>query len=629
MSELDNIEYQFEPNPTAEVIAEQAIDVEGQDIGDAYHEYSANSEIEILGDYATPTLYEPTEHSKLRSSGSKIEIQIPIASSKKKQKDNHDVLGDPEPKTPPRSPARMLRSRVITKPPITNERLLRRKPSEAHLDEEPLAPKQVKGKGDRAAKVAEGVSSRTRQKSNPAGRKPQVEAYNSEDGPNFAAAQEPINSLAEPAQNEDTTYDPNDHTRDTREGSEAQESGGETAEEDLELNSEPLIKFTSLKKLLRLAQMAGQTKSGTRANNILLDLDKELLTRHGKVMKRLLKALNRSYQKLQDARYSGDNEGLENIHANLDAYMVELETEVRSLLVSRLRIPEDSEDSEYKSPKFTKEILQDLYFTLIPQFLGVIVICARAKPLQKSMDTADLENSLFLIQTLFELVSAACDKPPSHQLNMHDLKGNYGTKTLRIQLPAISLRPELRIIIRTLKLELRRREYRKEVARANKVDRENRQKRVEQEEREEIEHRHNIREIHRRQRAAFDEHIMRGDPKWAFLLERRLKDNGAKPHTANQYNSSQKVQEDERYLDQNLQAEVDRGSEGNHHSNYDDDFQRVHVFPSNNQNDGLATKPWTWEERCAFIDLMQEHRGIYIILFESVNSTRLINLRRR
>jgi hypothetical protein len=266
--------------------------------------------------------------------------------------------------------------------------------------------------------------------------------------------------------------------------------------------------------------------------------------------------------------------------------------------------------------KLTKYILMDLYFNIIPQFIRVMIVSVRLNPLQKSMKTSAILEILVLVDTFFKLVNEACNLPPEQQPHVADMDGRYDTKSFKIQRPAIQLKPKIKSIREDLRRELAERKNAARAAATEKKRLVEQQKRLERDQLEKIEHRRKIRENHRLQREAYEEHRMFSDPTWAPLFRRSIQSDEEKRYAGSQSDHSymrtnkatQHRQRQDEHYNQNFDG-VDRDNDDEDlYGGDDDDVERVHgVFPSNNRKE--RNKQWTRGERWAFLELMQRYKG--------------------
>lgn len=389
-----------------------------------------------------------------------------------------------------------------------------------------------------------------------------------------------------------------------------EEGQDEDEEEALQLDSEPLVAVDFFKKMLATADRVGYSYADGEERLLLKEVDREIATKSGKRMSTKLSHLKDAYQDLGATRVSGNEDELNDAQARINKCIEGLEDEVLSILETRFKNPEPANGSEYDSPKRTKNILRDVYFTIIPEFIEVLMASAHLNPLQKSMSTSAVEDIRDLVDAFYLVVNTACNLPPSHQPSAKDLAGQYGTKTFQIQQPAISLKPSIRKIRSILRLELEERNHARELERIEAQRLESERKRHEQERRDKLEHRRKVRENHRLQRAAYEEHKLWSDPLWAPIVKRNIQEDDLKRLTASQ---SSNYPRSTNSSSQQRQNGYHDGNRDDRDFTHDDDVyeneERVRgVFPSHNSND--RSRPWSKPERMTFMELMQKFQGM-------------------
>lgn len=390
-----------------------------------------------------------------------------------------------------------------------------------------------------------------------------------------------------------------------------EEDDDEVEEDALRLDSEPLVAIDFFDKMLVAANRVGYSYADGEERFLLKPVDKNIVTKPGKRMSTKLRKLRDAYQGLREARVSGNEDVINVAQARINKCIEDLEDEVLSILETRFKNPEPTNENEYDSPKRTKNILRDIYISIIPQFIEVMMASTRLNPLQKSMSTSTVEDIRDLVDTFYLLVNTACNLPPSHQPNAKDLAGQYGTKTLQIQQPAISLKPKIRTLRSILRLELEERDHAAELEKIEAQRLESERKLRERERRDRLERRRKIRENHRLQRAAYEEHILWSDPFWAPIMKRNIEEDDLRYSTASQASNYPRLTNSSSQQRQN--GYHDRNQDDREFADDDDLYEneeRVRgVFPSHNRND--RTRPWKKSERMAFMELMQEYQGMW------------------
>lgn len=239
------------------------------------------------------------------------------------------------------------------------------------------------------------------------------------------------------------------------ESSEGEEDNGEDEEGPPELDPNPLIDFHDLEKMLTIADRVGHfhLKEGGEGRLILQEVDRAYQTTDGKRVAKTLKKLTAAYDNLHNVQISkGYSEAAESaVTECIDAML----DKVHYLIDTRIAV---ATSKDYDKPVRTKNVLRDTYFIVVPQYMELLVLSARIRPLQTSMTTENLEQFKSLILTFSVLVNGACKIPTSHQPQVKDLSGNYRPKTtFKISQPTRALKPMILVVEKKLQQELFRR----------------------------------------------------------------------------------------------------------------------------------------------------------------------------
>jgi hypothetical protein len=415
-----------------------------------------------------------------------------------------------------------------------------------------------------------------------------------------------------------------DMEKPTKEGKQSTEANGEPEDKDLEDVDEdfeddveddqedhPLyldaagssIEIQQLKEIREIAYRVGCAKVGAKwkwKEDEQNEREKRaaLFTEEGKRVKKRIDKLRTSFDMLRDARWNADMTAYQKSEDEINLVIASLAEDINNFI-----------ETWFDKPNAKKKPLcfYDVYYTIIPSLMDVIVVYTKRKLDHGNMNDEDLQEFRDLVDMSWILAKSAGEQ---------DKKFQPRSKSYQIDRPTKEIEPKLLAILRKLNKELKGREKakkevvdreRREADRERKVaEREERmaeQKRIRlaDEERDRREHEHKRKQNAKAQRATFYEKLK--DPFIGEMLRRAVEKADPKRETSRAPTRSLEHVEDD--------IDMEDDDDDPFRSDLEDAEppERVSVFGTNNVNNPGQAKPLSFTEKQIFIDIMKNGYG--------------------
>jgi len=276
-----------------------------------------------------------------------------------------------------------------------------------------------------------------------------------------------------------------------------------------------------------------------------------------------------------------------------------IKSAAEDIFTSKLGNP--TRNIEYFCAKDTKDMLEDLYFGILPKFVGIIKNAVDFYSNQDPFETSGLQEITTLVKIVQDLSTEALQQPTDHQPQPKSKNATY-----QISQPTRHNLPLIREFHTRLFEELNRRERAEQLAEEERLrperEQERERRRLEEEHRRSTENRRKIEAIHRRQKQEFEKKA--SEKLWGRILLDNIAEEEAKMAAARRDRSRRKgkkrqISPDLGVVEQN--EDIDPFA--------DDPVERISVFGSNNTHENSRPRPLSNEDRNQFIDIMRYTQG--------------------
>jgi hypothetical protein len=312
----------------------------------------------------------------------------------------------------------------------------------------------------------------------------------------------------------------------------------------------------------------------------------KLWTGPGKRMARQLQTIISGYENLEQLKSSRNKRAFRDAHEEVENVFNILSKEAEIVLAERFAPDSDAEKEE--------AMLTDLYFNIIPKCIHALKNVVAVYNIQGTMTAAALEETLKLVDLLYDLASTAIRQPKEIQPKPE------GSVSYQISQPTRYNLPEIRNLQKMISAELSFREREKERAKEELLRPERERQLLEEQEREDA-------EILRRRE---ERRRLQGESWWAVRnnyfsgsWNRMLQSDIAKLEAVKKGEGRQESVElgyPPMTRAQSRRANSEESGQG---------VERVSVFPGNNVKANSSMSLLSKEDTLVFIDCMRYEQG--------------------
>ena len=361
---------------------------------------------------------------------------------------------------------------------------------------------------------------------------------------------------------------------------------GNDLEDELPKTLKDVMPVKDLEEMLEMVRQVGQRQDRkTKQWKKQVTKDKPHSIPGERILRRL-KGLIKAYSALQNSKTAGNENAADVVQAKVVKIIESIMEETEIVFTERLGNP--THGVPYPDKESIHNMVTDIYFFLVPGLveglkLGVEV--HQGEDFSKSEALKEIVDLLDLLQRLGE---GALQQPKANTNNQY-----------RTSLPTKSILPIIRPLLKALRIELRRREHNKKIAAWNRGAVERERKRAAKEEREYEERRRQRNQIYRMQQEVINAKLKQ--PLYGHYLQTKIEREEVKKAEMQAARSSQSRP----YSNSQRSSAQGLDDEDMQDDPFDDQFERISVFGSNNTGKDRAPKPLSREEKQVFIRIMQ------------------------
>lgn len=377
-----------------------------------------------------------------------------------------------------------------------------------------------------------------------------------------------------------------------------------TGEEEPEGDSEGLmIKEGLLDKLIATAARVGhhydeESTSWTHVSS------PKVCSVNGKRTMRRVTAILEAYDNLRASIAAGDVEASNQAKDDISSFVVQLQSESRSILTNRLGNPVLGIDFSDKDK--TRTMLQDLYFHIIPSLLKVLKMANEVFLPEKSMEQEPLRNIFIIIKMLDDLATTALKQPKEYQP-----RSNSKSDTWHISKPTSLLKSDIRKMRKTISKELASRELQQKALQTQRLQLKWARAAEKEQQRNDAEIRRRRKENRRARRVAYQK--LCSEPTLRRLLrQENMARRGETMPEDRDFVGHTQINGGTQSID--YDQELEDGDDPFSLEEEDENAPRLSIFPTNNTNDSTHSKPLSEKEKDIFVECMMFERGMLISL---------------